>query len=1217
VLSTPQLESQGFLSTKGEAFSVPDALPLWTFFTELLGKVEGRITGAAISIAPNEELKITDLGIQVVANATQCGTVNGSITLTANITTTGTCFDVNNSNITLDGAGYTITGDAGSLDYGIISTSFNNITVKNFAGINNFTNGIRALGMDNSTIYNNTIASSGPGIYMEGSNNTLISSNNINTSGNADYGIFLDYSSNNSITSNIISTSEQNSYGIFIDSSSNNSITSNDISTSNSSSYGINMEGSNDNSISSNNISTSDSTSSGIYSYGIFVRGSNNTLISSNDISTSSQGTHGIYLDDSSNNSISSNNISTSGSEGDGINMQDSSSGNTLLNNNISTADCGIRDTTGNSSINYLIYNNSFGEIHWTDNSTNGFLRNLNVGGNIGLGINLFIGNNTVALNTSAFDDCGSGASKINSSANITLYNLTLGLVDVIYKSEDYFTNSSAVKTNGSLCTGCNIFNYSNVTGTLIFNTTSFSSFTAVQDLTSPIISNEAVDVTSIYVNFSVRLNATVTDDLSVDTVKFYVEPFGNLTATKNGDEYYLVCNSTNTCNTTETGSYNWTSVWANDTVNKVNTTTPNLQFNVTTTPTVSIVLVSPTTNTNFTANQSTVFTVNVSCSVTDCGEINVSLDPITGCDVAISTCGSCGDLFSDATAGWNFAGGVCLDGTGGYVTAPDASCDGIGVGGANDEDCGARNDGTDISYCPSYDRLGSAVSSGDCLCATAPCAGSHWDEYDFTNEFFSDSSSAATKSGLISTTSGDTPFWTNTSNPYNITLNENQSQLVTWYVNTTGNVDTEHTFFAYANITSELSVSANTSSINITIIADALTTTLSSPGIAYYNDSSATPTINFTCSATDDTELRNITFYLTNSSNQSLILNQTTVINGTSNSSNWLVTFSVMGNYSWNCLTYDDQSNLDWATNQSFILNYTAPATAATTTTTSGSSGDSDSGAAPLEEVPQEAAAAVIVEEESGSSAPEEAEVKGVAAPEEILGKEEVNFTQIFLSRLKEMVSDYKNYGFAFLISILLLIGIIYAFSKLRKMDWKNKSLLSVKEKGLVIPSLGLSQCEKKPLKKWNQRKKLDLMEELEQVNLRIGQIGQKDSSLIPKKTQRKLNDLLVKKKSALKIKPDQKPIVLEQPAKMIALQQELAKIEQEMQGLNKTVPKKIRKVVLVEAVEEKKLVPPKIKKGRKSLGIKEKRLAWELKQIKEELKGMKSKQPKIKKKV
>lgn len=71
---------------------------------------------------------------------------------------------------------------------------------------------------------------------------------------------------------------------------------------------------------------------------------------------------------------------------------------------------------------------------------------------------------------------------------------------------------------------------------------------------------------------------------------------------------------------------------------------------------------------------------------------------------------------------------------------------------------------------------------------------------------------------GLISATIGDIPFYTNESNPRAINLNANESELVTFWVNATGEIDATWKFFAYANLTSDLSVGNITPTINVTI---------------------------------------------------------------------------------------------------------------------------------------------------------------------------------------------------------------------------------------------------------------------------------------------------------------------------------------------------------------------------------------------------------------
>lgn len=82
--------------------------------------------------------------------------------------------------------------------------------------------------------------------------------------------------------------------------------------------------------------------------------------------------------------------------------------------------------------------------------------------------------------------------------------------------------------------------------------------------------------------------------------------------------------------------------------------------------------------------------------------------------------------------------------------------------------------------------------------------------EYSFASE----------KGGLISLVEGTIPFYTNVTNPYSLTLNENESRIITWYVNATGTtVNYPYGFFVYANVTSNQSIGNITSTMNISIL--------------------------------------------------------------------------------------------------------------------------------------------------------------------------------------------------------------------------------------------------------------------------------------------------------------------------------------------------------------------------------------------------------------
>ncbi len=102
-------------------------------------------------------------------------TANEIITLTQNLNYNNTCFNITTANITIDCAGYNITGNNNANSYGIYSNQ-TNTTIKNCI-ITNYTNAIRFDNARNGTIFNNTLISE---------TNTLIYLNNT-ASGNEIY----------------------------------------------------------------------------------------------------------------------------------------------------------------------------------------------------------------------------------------------------------------------------------------------------------------------------------------------------------------------------------------------------------------------------------------------------------------------------------------------------------------------------------------------------------------------------------------------------------------------------------------------------------------------------------------------------------------------------------------------------------------------------------------------------------------------------------------------------------------------------------------------------------------------------------------------------------------------------------------------------------------------------------------------------------------------
>ncbi|HLD72906.1 MAG TPA: RHS repeat-associated core domain-containing protein [Candidatus Nanoarchaeia archaeon] len=263
--------------------------------------------------------------------------------------------------------------------------------------------------------------STGYGVYDNNFDNVTIKNCNITEGGSAlsSYSLYFNSADKITIANNTINTLNNNGWGIYFLSSQFLTIINNTVNT------------------------------LGTYGFGIYFRSSSHSELLRNNITTMGNGAYGIYLS-----ALSGN--------------------NTFLNNYINSIDASeIQDTTGNSFVNYLVYNNDYGEIKWVDSLDNGFLKDLDINGSIGFGINLFIGNNTIALNTTAF-----GVNpKISSRANITLKRLGLPAVNKIWRLDNYSTDSHDIIHNGFDCTttSCQFIGFNETS--LRFSTASFSSF--------------------------------------------------------------------------------------------------------------------------------------------------------------------------------------------------------------------------------------------------------------------------------------------------------------------------------------------------------------------------------------------------------------------------------------------------------------------------------------------------------------------------------------------------------------------------------------------------------------------------------------------------------------------------------------------------------------------------------------------------------------------
>jgi len=288
---------------------------------------------------------------QNVDGCNELNTTDAVYTLTQNVSSTDTCFNITANNITLDCNNYEIN----STLYGVYS-EYNLTTVKNCKFIGDFTNAIYFYNVNNGTINNSTISFLGSykqGIILDSSSNNTISNNNIIItsdyiygSGTLNSGILMTQNSNfNTISNNIITITSEDAQldnGIKSYFNSNFNIISDNIITINGRShdYGIFIQS--DSNIISNNIIIGFSDING---YGIYLSSSLNNTILNNTIALTGVWTSGIefgiYLTSSSNNTILNNTITTDGGNGYGgyttmgygIYLISSSSSNTFSNN--------------------------------------------------------------------------------------------------------------------------------------------------------------------------------------------------------------------------------------------------------------------------------------------------------------------------------------------------------------------------------------------------------------------------------------------------------------------------------------------------------------------------------------------------------------------------------------------------------------------------------------------------------------------------------------------------------------------------------------------------------------------------------------------------------------------------------------------------------------------------------------------------------------------
>jgi parallel beta-helix repeat protein len=299
-------------------------------YTTYSGSDTAKLTMEMYNVLGDPELEIW---IDVPSiNVSACGVLNTSYVryaLINDVSSTGTCFTINVSNVVLDGQGHTITygtDDVSTDYYGVYAThkyTLKEVVVKNLT-VNTTRTARDRMGVYFYKVYNSTIKNidasmNKDGIYIYKSDNNNI--NNVVANNNTNCGVLL-YTANSSILDNI--TANNNYCGVYLEVTSNNNIVKNAI-TNNNSYFGISIYYSENNTLinttSNNNsyygihlYSANKNKAEGAISkynkdYGINLWASHYSTFT-NIISTNNND-FGIYLGSSSNTSVVDSNISS------------------------------------------------------------------------------------------------------------------------------------------------------------------------------------------------------------------------------------------------------------------------------------------------------------------------------------------------------------------------------------------------------------------------------------------------------------------------------------------------------------------------------------------------------------------------------------------------------------------------------------------------------------------------------------------------------------------------------------------------------------------------------------------------------------------------------------------------------------------------------------------------------------------------------------------
>jgi len=551
-------------------------------------------------------------------------------------------------------------------------------------------------------------------------------------------------------------------------------------------------------------------------------------------------------------------------------------------------------------------YSGGAGGSHDQSTGNGGGAGSYNSGTNQNNSAGINLGDGYIVISTSG----KSGTISMNSSAS-PFYTTVMNPYNLSLNEGESQIITWTVNATGGIDTPFEFYVYANKT-----SNNNISSITSKWNVT-------IIDTTLPIVSITSPTNITYNVDVyEINYTYFDINPgfcwYSNSSGAWNSTAVVAGTNFINV--TSQEGTNTWT-VYCND--SSGNTNSSEITF-IKRIPRIGLELLYPLTSINVSYGQMFNVSVNVSCSNVDCGELNVSLDPTSDhsaitClnDYSGNNCTGNLDLSSNTLCGYGFVYPRS------FQSATNLSASSIKNVTLTmwHTSCDSEN----ILFYLNGVLIRTIIDPYDCVCSPASSKWSekivlnaselsvfsaNWNVHGSNNlsilkvsgniysslSYVNITYGASAKGGLILMNSSATPFYTTVKNPYNLSLNEGESQIITWLVNATGSLGNSYEFYVYANKTAYPVASNITQIWNVTI------KDTTAPGVSISYPLNITYNVNVSQLNYTLTEANGYCWY----SNSSGAWNSSAVSAGT----NFINVISREGSNSWTVYCNDSSGN-------------------------------------------------------------------------------------------------------------------------------------------------------------------------------------------------------------------------------------------------------------------------------------------------------------------